>query len=283
MSNSQKKTLCIYHGNCMDGFGAAWAVHHALDERVDFYKGIHQQPPPDVSGRDVLLVDFSYKKTVLENMLQTAASITILDHHISAAKDLSALLADGDIHGLFDMNRSGAMLTWSWFFPQQSAPQLIEHIQDRDLWLFKIDGSRQVNAALSSYPFDFTLWDKLMANKNHELELLRRDGEAIERKVQKDVAMLIEAGVRHMVIGGYNVPVINASSAYVSDAGNILSQGEPFAACYWDHPDGRSFSLRSRDDDGVYGVNVADVAKKYGGGGHKHAAGFTVPLGWEGE
>lgn len=279
----KQKPLCIYHGNCLDGFGAAWAVHHALGDAVEFYKGIHQQAPPDVDGRDVFLVDFSYKKSVLKNMLAKAASITILDHHISAEEDLSALLKSGELNGLFDMNQSGAMLTWLWFNPQQQIPELITHIQDRDLWLFNIEGTREITTALSSYPFDFKVWDTLMTSDRNGLEKLRRDGEAIERKLKKDIEGLIASGVRRMNIGGYNVPVLNASSAYVSDAGNILSTGEAFAACYWDHPDGRSFSLRSRNDDGETGINVADVAKKYGGGGHKNAAGFTVNIGWEGE
>lgn len=275
--------MCIYHGNCLDGFGAAWAVRHALGEEVEFFKGIHQQLPPDVAGREVLLVDFSYQKAVLESMLQTATSITILDHHISAEEDLADLLTSGKIKGLFDMNQSGAMLAWHWFHPEQQPPALISHIQDRDLWLFKLEGTRDINAALSSYPFDFAVWDKLMANNDDELAALKRDGEAIERNLQKEVKQLIDSGVRRMVIAGYDVPVLNASSAYVSDAGNIMSAGEAFAACYWDHPDGRSFSLRSRDDADGKGINVADVAKKYGGGGHRNAAGFTVAIGWEGE
>ena len=58
---AKPKVLCIYHGNCLDGFAAAWAVRHALGDEVECYKGIHQQTPPDVSDRDVFLVDFSYK------------------------------------------------------------------------------------------------------------------------------------------------------------------------------------------------------------------------------
>lgn len=276
---NQTMKLCIYHNNCLDGFGAAWAVRHALGEDVEFYKGIHQQPPPDVDGLDVILVDFSYKRAVLESMLKTATSITILDHHISAEKDLATLLENGRIKGLFDMNRSGAMLAWQWYNPDQPPPKLIAFIQDRDLWQFKLEGTREIHAALSSYPYDFEVWDKLMASGDDELALLKRDGEAIERRLQKDVKQLIAAGVRRMTIAGYDVPVLNASSAYVSDAGHLLSIGEPFAACYWDHADGRSFSLRSSKD----GIDVAEVAKKYGGGGHEKAAGFTVQIGWEGD
>ncbi|MBE9559761.1 MAG: phosphohydrolase [Proteobacteria bacterium] len=278
ITDDEVKTLCIYHGNCLDGFGAAWAVRHALGDDVAFYKGIHQQSPPDVTGMDVFLVDFSYKKDVLEDMLGVAASITILDHHISAEKDLSVLLKAGKIQGLFDMNQSGAMLTWQWFVPDRPAPELIAYIQDRDLWQFKLEGTREINAALASYPYDFEVWDRLMESADG-IEALKRDGEAIERRLQKDVKELIASGVRRMVIGGHDVPVLNASSAYVSDAGHIMSIGEAFAACYWDHADGRSFSLRSSDD----GIDVAEVAKKYGGGGHEKAAGFTVQIGWQGE
>lgn len=46
------KVLCIYHGNCQDGFGAAWAVRHALGEdMVEFYPGVYQDEAPDVRGR----------------------------------------------------------------------------------------------------------------------------------------------------------------------------------------------------------------------------------------
>jgi oligoribonuclease NrnB/cAMP/cGMP phosphodiesterase (DHH superfamily) len=280
---NKAKKICIYHGNCLDGFGAAWAVHYALGDEVDFHKAMHQQPPPEVKGLEVILVDFSYEKEVLEGMLETANSITILDHHISAEQALSGLLKTGKVKGLFDMNKSGAMLTWEWFSPGQPPPKLIEHIQDRDLWQFRLEGTTEINAALSSYPFDFNVWDKLMASSKHELETLQHEGEAIERKIQKDIKQLIESGLRRMIIAGYDVPVLNASSSYVSDAGHIMAIGEPFAACYWDHQHGRSFSLRSTDHDGERGVDVNEVAKKYGGGGHKNAAGFTVDIGWEGE
>jgi len=140
------KKLCIYHSNCLDGFAAAWSVRHALADEVEFYKGVHQQPPPDVTGRDVILVDFSYSREVLLAMLKTANSITIFDHHITAEQDLAELLASGTIYGKFDMSKSGAMLAWLWFNPGQSVPKLIEYVQDRDLWTFKLDGCTEINA-----------------------------------------------------------------------------------------------------------------------------------------
>jgi uncharacterized protein len=53
-----------------------------------------------------------------------------------------------------------------------------------------------------------------------------------------------------------------------------MAQGELFAACYWDTPAGRVFSLRSAG----LGLDVSAIAKRFGGGGHLHAAGFSVPF-----
>ena len=84
---------------------------------------------------------------------------------------------------------------------------------------------------------------------------------------------------RAMVIGGVEVPVANIPHTLTNDAGHLMAQGQPFAACYWDTPNGRIFSLRSTDE----GLDVSLIAKAYGGGGHAHASGFQKPLGWEGD
>ena len=112
-----------------------------------------------------------------------------------------------------------------------------------------------------------------------DLNDLRREGEAIERKHHKDVAELVGASRRTMVIGGHTVPVANLPYTLTSDAGHLMCKDQPFAACYLDTPKGRTFSLRSTDD----GMDVSEIAKAYGGGGHRNAAGFIRPIGWEGD
>lgn len=260
-------TLCIYHGNCADGFGAAWAVRQAIPE-AEFCAATYQAPPPDVSGKRVVMVDFSYKRPVLLDMASKAESILILDHHKSAAEDLIDLPAN--VVAVFDMERSGAMIAWQHYFPDDPPPRLIEHIQDRDLWRFALPGTREIQANVFSYPYDFDVWDRLMVS---DVELLRGEGAAIERKHHKDIAELVKVTKRRMVIGGFDVPAANLPYTLSSDAGHLMAQGEPFAACYWDVPDGRVFSLRSADA----GQDVSAVAKTYGGGGHRNAAGFKVP------
>ena len=108
-----------------------------------------------------------------------------------------------------------------------------------------------------------------------QVELLKMTaaGAAIERKHHKDVAELVGVCKRRMVIGGHDVPVASLPYTLVSDAGHLMAQGEPFAACYWDTAEGRTFGLRAADE----GLDVSEVAKRYGGGGHAKAAGFEVP------
>lgn len=265
------KTLCIYHARCPDGFGAACVVRRALGaDQVEFHPGVHQEPPPEVTGRDVVIVDFSYPRPVLLEMAQAARSILILDHHRSADADLVDLPENVSAH--FDMEQSGVMLAWEHYFLDQEPPALIRHIQDRDLWRFELEGTREVMAALSSYLQDFSVWEGLLAA---DLERLRADGAAIDRWFQKELAEHIEIAARRMMLAGYDVPVLNAPHSWASDAGAILCQGEPFAAVYWDGPEQRAFSLRSEEN----GVDVSAVAGQFGGGGHKHAAGFRVPFG----
>ena len=206
------KPICIYHGNCADGFGSAWVVRKALGD-VDFFPGVYMTPPPDVAGRDVVMVDFSYKRPVLIEMAAKAEGILILDHHKTAADDLKLLPPNVD--AIFDMEHSGAILTWEHYFPGQRPPQLLEHIEDRDLWRFNMSGTREIQANVFSYPYDFKVWDELM---DMPVEDLLAEGRAIERKHFKDIHELLGVVTRRMVIGGYNVPIANLPYIHVSDA-----------------------------------------------------------------
>lgn len=260
--------ICIYHSNCADGFGAAWVVRKALGE-IEFHAAKYGTSPPDVTGKDVVMVDFSYKRPVLLEMAERANSILILDHHKTAEADLIDLPAN--VIAKFDMNHSGAMLTWNHFFPGQQPPPLLLYIEDRDLWRFALMNTRQIQAAVFSYTYDFQVWDRLMSLPPKSLS---DEGVAIERKHIKDIRELLEVTRREMMIGGYVVPVANLPYTMSSDAGHEMAKGRPFAACYCDTPDGRVFSLRSTPE----GVDVAVVAQQYGGGGHRNASGFKVSL-----
>jgi len=278
-SEVSKRILCIYHGNCQDGFGAAWAMRYWMPKaEIEFFPGKYGEPAPDVTNRVVYMLDFSYKRDIMGKILQDAATFCLLDHHKSAMEDLAEL--DDPRRGRinFDMKRSGAGLAWDYFSKGAKRPPLINHIEDRDLWRFNLKGTREIAAALFSYPYDFSVWDTLMTI---DPERLFEEGVAIERKHFKDIEELVTETIRPMVIGGHEVPVANIPYTMSSDACRTLLKRQPasFSACYQDMARGRVFSLRSEPD----GADVSAIAVGYGGGGHRNAAGFTMPIGWEGD
>lgn len=294
---TDSRILCIHHHPCMDGFGAAWAVWKRLGDQVQFVPGIYGMDPPDVTGRDVVLVDFSYRKDVMCELSGLAKSVLIIDHHKTAQEALAwmpkapdswdewvAALGKPGLHraALFDMDHSGAALAWSFFHPGKPKPRLIEHIEDRDLWRFRLDGTRDISALLSSETYDFHRWDGLIERSNDPsgLQLMLLEGGAINRHSDKMIEEMLPLCTRRMVIGGVEVPVSNMPYFLASDAANRLANGSPFAATYYDSKERRVFSLRSTT--GI-GADVSEIANRYGGGGHRHASGFSMPLGWSGD
>ena len=277
---TNNRPLVIYHGNCADGFSAAWCFWRKYGNGADYVAGVYQQAPPDVTGRDVYLVDFSYKRAVVEGMLKNARNVCLIDHHKTAIEDLHPLFMQDSWAGepkqlahFTDLNRSGATLAWDYLFPGEARPLLLGHVEDRDLWRFKLAGTREIQAFVFSHEYTFEQWDRLMSADQVELLKMTAAGAAIERKHHKDVAELVSVCKRRMTIAGHDVPVASLPYTLVSDAAHLMAQGEAFAACYWDTAEGRTFGLRATDD----GMDVSEVAKQYGGGGHAKAAGFKVP------
>lgn len=273
------RPLVIYHANCADGFSAAWCFWRKYGEGADYHPGVYKEDPPDVAGREVYLVDFSYKRPVVEAMLKVARSVTLIDHHVSAINDLMPLKSDFVATGADNfgwhcsLEKSGATLAWEYLFPCEPRPLLLGHVEDRDLWRFKLPHTREIQADMFSYEYTFENWDRLMAAGQTELLKMTAAGAAIERKHHKDVAELVGLCKRRMQIGEHLVPVASLPYMFSSDAGHLMAKGEPFAACYLDTETARVFSLRSDEN----GLDVAEVAARFGGGGHKRAAGFSVP------
>ena len=276
MEEKRVKT-CIYHGNCADGFGAAWVFKRHSGEDFYFYPARYQQEPPweIIDGMDVYLVDFSYKRPVMEQIMARAKHVILIDHHKSAIEDLAPLFGDPRLTHECDMAHSGAVLAWRYWMGFSPMPELLKHIEDRDLWAFKLPMTREIQAAVFSYPYDFETWDKLMATP---VDDLAAEGAAINRKHLKDVNELTEGYAFMRELDGHLVPWLNCPYFHSSEAGHVMctqsSVGhEKFAVCYYDGPDGRNFRLRSND----LGLDVSIIAAKYGGGGHRNAAGFHVP------
>lgn len=275
------KPLIIYHGGgCLDGFGAALAAFTYFKKQkteAEFYAAGHG-PIKDIdlgglAERTVYTLDFAYKRDQMKRLCAAAQKVIVIDHHISAEKDLKAL--DQECHNLelhFDMNRSGAVMAWDYFH-SQPAPRLLRCIQDRDLWQFKEPDSQAINAALMSKPYDFEAWQDYLWQEA-SLDALIAEGAAINRFREQMISHHMKRAVTGK-IGGYEVPVVNCPREIVSELVGRLADGYPFAAGYCDKGETRSWSLRST----AAGLDVSEIATGFGGGGHPRAAGFSTTIG----
>ena len=260
----------IYHKNCADGFGAAWMAWQRFNDNAQYHPCSYGDNPPEMDpDSTVYILDFSFPRAVMLELIKNHTEVILLDHHKSAEADI------GDLPGCyFDMEQSGAYLAWAWFNADATDYPLAQwqfmmYIEDRDLWRWKLPGSRAFSAALASYPKDFDTWELL----SYEIPRLQREGYTILRAQQMQIEMLTQNNALWYNLSGYEIPAVN-TPLLASEMGEALLEKFPeaqFAGTYYDHPDGKEhWSLRSRGD-----FDVSEVAKEYGGGGHRAAAGFV--------
>lgn len=258
-----QKVYVLYHAHCADGFGAAFACWHQFGATAHYLPVRYGDPLPEIpDGATVYIVDFSFPREVLLELAQRCATLRVIDHHKTAQAAL-----DGLPFVTFDGNKSGAVLTWEYLFPEMPVPELLLYVQDRDLWQWRLPESREVSAAMMLRPFDFEIWSWL------DVEQLRQEGRVALRLVRQTAERQArQADWRE--VAGHRVPVVNATACIseTCEAMKSLWPSAPFVASYFVTAAGnRVWSLRSGPD-----FDVSAVASRFpGGGGHRQAAGFT--------
>lgn len=269
----------VFHSNCYDGFTAAWVARQRFSwQQVEFIPASYGDPIPEFSqGDEVYIVDFSYPRDVLEKIHDTVSLVQVLDHHHTAKEALSGL-----DYCLFDMERSGAKLAWDYFTQivgkEVPTPPLVAYVEDRDLWRWKLPNSREINHYISSFPMTFESWDRLNKDlSGSSFETCVNIGEAIARYSDLKVEEAIKNGTQWREIGGYSIPCVNVPYHMGSTVGNRLLElhpSAPFSGYYLFNSKGdEQWGLRGRDSDDF---DVSEIAKQYGGGGHKKASGFLM-------
>ncbi|NJD25566.1 MAG: phosphoesterase [Betaproteobacteria bacterium] len=203
----------LYHADCPDGFGAAYAAWLIFGDAA-IYRPMHHGQPwemAEIAGHDVYVLDFSFPPDVLEAIARVARSTMQLDHHASARKPWSDRLQettgglaryshpDLPLTIAFDLDKSGARLAWEHFHPDTPVPLLLQHVEDIDLWRFALPGSRPIGRALRLLPYDFAAWDDLARTATGSAapryRALLAEGEAIERFFQTEVERLADGAL----------------------------------------------------------------------------------------
>lgn len=286
-----KPDVCIYHMPCDDGFACAWIARRKWPDirlaptnyGLAFPEKDSDGAPLDIDGKNLLIADFSYKPDELRDLAGKAESIVILDHHKTAEADLRYCAEPLDVvrelgHGAhFDMSHSGAALTWEFCFPDEPMPVMVQFIEDRDLWRFELKETRMFSLYLKSFPYDIECWDAIADDIDSDPALVLGQALAIERFYDRLVADIVPTATLRTVGKWKGVPVAHAPYALVSDLAHSLLKAHadaPFAAVVVDAYGERTWSLRSEDGR----QDVSEVAKSFGGGGHRNAAGFRVPV-----
>jgi len=290
--------VLIYHDNCDDGFAAAWAAHKKWGNALEYLPSNYGREISvfDPSGRDILIADFSISPEQCEDVVDRGGRIVMLDHHKTAQEKLSGLhqIVRPTVDNIercfarmagtwrervlveFDMNRSGARMLWDFAFPGESIPPLILAVEDRDLWRFDRPDTKLVSMYLRSLDRDFSQWDAAASLYSEDPERFLGEAAAIKRFYDQRIKAICETAGRQEFHGHQGVAVTYACPYdFVSDTCNTLLAmypDAPFAVAVIQNREGITYSLRSTDDR----VDVSEIAKANGGGGHRNAAGFRV-------
>lgn len=270
---TKQNPFIIYHDPCLDGFGAAFAAWLIYGDSATYHPTTYGCPPPDVTGKDVVIVDFSYPPEQVRAMEQQANTLVLLDHHKTSAKDFHGYkcMCGNKVH--FDMEKSGARLAWEYFHPGKCIPPLINLIEDRDLWNWKYEDTKFFNAALQNTPKDFHVWKGILEFSSHDYKDFIKQGRA--QSGQWDT--LCQTLLRHAMpveIDGIAGLMLNAPYEFATDLGNLLSkQSGTFGLIYGFEPGRIKASLRSQAP-----FDVSNIASRFGGGGHAQACGLSLTL-----
>lgn len=263
----------IYHGECSDGMGAAYAAWKLLGNKAEYIPCIHNGPIPDVSGKKVAVLDFSFKNKVTKELIEQASDFIIIDHHQSAMIELHDLGS----YTRFDMNKSGAILAWEWFHPGKEPPKFLEYIQDRDLNKWIIPYSKEFSASFDMVPFEFSAYEEY--EDDSVIDDAVKRGSYILAYSKTVIRKICEkASERKLKINDreFNILIVN-SPHWRCEIGRALAKECDAAMIYYnDHNLMKTVvSLRSFHEN----VDVSELARYFGGGGHKKISKFSLEYG----
>ena len=272
---------CFYHADCMDGLAAAYLLRQNLPEikLEDMIAVKYKEPMPEVKpGATLYIVDFSYSPEELLSACAIAKDVLLFDHHESAVKNLEAYFAinpvPANLHLTLDQTRSGVGLVHWSFSGDLPIQGIAKYIEDRDLWRFRYEETRPIFAACMMHGVTFEALEYL---EKIGVEQAVAQGKLLIAKENQMIDWHIANSVQWGTFDGTDIPLVNAPRYITSELGGRLAETYPFVALYRDDANMREYSLRSRKDGGA---DVSLIAARFGGGGHKNAAGFRMEL-WQ--
>jgi oligoribonuclease NrnB/cAMP/cGMP phosphodiesterase (DHH superfamily) len=270
--------ICLHH-NDADGRASAAIVRRALGRDVLLVEIDFGEPVPwekiDRAQR-VIMVDFSLPPDDMQRLADSTELIWV-DHHISALEAMAGIADDWP--GLRDISEAGCVLTWKYFFPGLPVPRAIILIGDRDIWRWAEAETGSFDEGLhqrDTRPENDDLWQPLLEDDHQLLQELIQEGEILRRARLLDVRRYVRKYGFELSFEGYRTLAVNARSSGEMGA-YIRQQGYQVAYCYMDvwQNDRLMTTVTLYSEQ----VDVSKLAQKFGGGGHRGAAGFSFQRG----
>jgi len=226
---------------------------------------------------DVYIVDFSLNNLeTFQDLMDVTTNIVWIDHHKTSIEKYSNIDLS-EITTVLDTNHSGCMLTWNHFHPNENPPRAVELIEDMDIWKWEFgEETRDFIAgfdAMDKHPGNI-MWDYLLGMKGTYLEqqdyilALRHNGKAIRQYIENDNRVYADNYGFECEFEGYNCFAMNKAKCGSMGFDSVWGMYDVYIAYVFN---GKKFAVSLYSDDRI---DVSEIAKKYGGGGHRGAAGF---------
>ncbi len=276
--------ICFFHRACLDGLVAAHIVKQHTTVQGVYVPMDYNDPLPDFhnyKGKTVYIVDFSFPIDKMKELAQHAKEVIWLDHHKTAMemrRDNKAFFDHTpNLRVILDNQFSGAGLAWKYFNPDKPFPSYIAHVQDRDLYRFKIIGTMEFHMFLQSLPMTFEAIDEVIAgiNEHNRYKEYINIGGALLQSHKNNMEWALRF-VHPIQIDGNVYYAVNGHRQTISELGSVLAQKHGIGVVYFIEGEKVKISLRSIKGNGH---DVEVIANKFtGGGGHETAASFHTTL-----
>lgn len=258
--------VVLYHRQCLDGSAAAAAVRMAVGDGTYLPVQYNEPVPEGLGGKNIIIVDFSYPREVMQGIHASCESLVVLDHHETAERNLAGLP-----YAHFDMERSGAGLAWDYFHPGIPRPKIIDLVEDGDLFRFRLADTQPFAMKALTDHYDLEHWTSMLALAPEDLERYIRSGDALYLPFRARMDALKEKAYPIRLLG-HDGFAVEAGREDRMVANDLAAINNTFGAA-WHVKDGQLVvSMRS-----VKGFRVLEMAEKLGGGGHAQAASFVLP------
>lgn len=264
-----------YHHNDADGRCAGAIVYRAMKEKYSDIEMIEVSYKDEIDiekiklMESIYIVDFSFKPEIMNKVLEKTAAITWIDHHKTAFEYGDQY--DQGLEGIRSNDESGCMLTWNYFYPMVPVPLAVTLIDDYDRWALTMEGSEPfINGLrLVDHGSKAKIWQTLLADNLDYTEGIVSNGWVVMRYRDNFCADYRKSFAFEVEFEGYKCL---ACGIYMFASKLFGEEMKKYDICISFEYDGKGWTV------GLYSekIDVGKIAKDYGGGGHKGAAGYVT-------